>query len=102
MTPNCLIDFTIHLINFILLEVPWHPVCSLFLCDSGGTMDPELEQKIYEFRPFLYFCLAIVCIVLSRDSRLLLVSGLLFGAASGMVYYVRFISRTYKIKLRKK
>lgn len=59
-------------------------------------MDPELEQKIYEIKPFAYFCLGVVCLILSRDSRLLLTSGCLFAAASGMAYYLRFVARNYK------
>ena len=59
-------------------------------------MDPELEQKIYEFKPFAYFCLGVVCLMLSRDSRLLLTSGLLFATASGIVYYMRFVARNFK------
>jgi hypothetical protein len=58
---------------------------------SGGNM----EEKLYESRPFVYLVLAFYALVVSRSSLMMVASGLLLLLAGTWVWRSRYNYRLY-------
>ena len=56
----------------------------------------QLEHDFYEFKPYIFGFLALVCVYNKNDSGLYLMSGILFGAASSVIFYKRYFARNYR------
>lgn len=56
----------------------------------------QIEHDYYEFKPYIFGFLSLVCVYNKNQSGLLLMSGLLFGAASAIIFYKRYYARNYR------
>lgn len=56
----------------------------------------QIEHDFYEFKPYIFGFLALLCVYNKNDSGLFLMSGVLFGAASAIIFYKRYFARHYR------
>ena len=56
----------------------------------------KVEHDFYEIKPYLFGFLALICVYNKSHSGILIMSGLLFGAASATIFYKRYYARNYR------
>ena len=59
---------------------------------NKSTME-QFESDYYELKPYLIALMAGLCFMFKSESIWLLASGILFGASSISIFYMRYFSR---------